>query len=609
MRAAYSDMKQNSGTVLTVTESVFEHSGSSFQSAFDDIALDGSSEEERDMFSSSVEINIDYDNFTFTSITAYSQFNTDFPNDEDGSDNSRFYFHSNNIDDQDQFSQEFRFTGETDRMKWTTGLTYSKEHVDHTTVAEFNRLTLDTFAAFEATKAGQVPGIDPNLLSDTQIAELLETTILDAVPTTGEFVSGFVFGLLAGQTSLGGFPAPGPSGTALDFVALNAGCNGLGATAGAALAGGATPTQVIGLMNCQLSVYEPLDQSLWTEQVRNTGTYESSAIYADMTYALSDKMNLSAGFRYTYDDKEFTVETGYQNTLFGLPFGLAFFNSGQDGGFVPREFSDDWSSLSGRLVLDYLVSDDVMVYGSVSTGFKSGGFNSLSFGPNTPSSFDPEEVTNYEIGVKSDLLDGTLRINAAAYYFDYDDRQSLDLITVDGELIPSYTVTTADAEVNGFEVDVLWAANDKLLLGGNLTYINAEATDFQNPDPSVVGVEFADTPPKKINLMAQYTMPIKDLGELSLRLDYNWTDERNTSTTRRANGTDPEQFIVDDFELWNARATLNSADDSWAVSAWVHNLTDEEVSRGDAGPAEAIGSYTVSIQAPRSYGVDLTYRF
>ena len=127
-----------------------------------------------------------------------------------------------------------------------------------------------------------------------------------------------------------------------------------------------------------------------------------------------------------------------------MPFGLAFFNGGQP--LLDSSQNESWGSWSGRLVLDHHLTEDTMVYASIANGFKSGGFNSLNFGPGIQTSYDAEEVMNYEIGLKGELLDGALQYSSALFFYEYDNLQTLELV---GVPIPSYNLRNADAEGKG----------------------------------------------------------------------------------------------------------------------------------------------------------------
>ena len=140
-----------------------------------------------------------------------------------------------------------------------------------------------------------------------------------------------------------------------------------------------------------------------------------------------------------------------------------------------RQLSDEWSTLTGRAVLDYRFSDTAMVYASLATGYKPGGF---SLGPlQADPGFEPEEVLSLELGYKGSFAD-TLRLNAAAYYYDYRDMQVLvSELTDAGTLSPQ--VRNADrAEVRGLELEVSWAVTDAFNLLANYSHIDGEYTDF-----------------------------------------------------------------------------------------------------------------------------------
>lgn len=573
-RGEYSDMSQGSGTVSTTTESVYN--AGVYDEPYDlygDISTDVQSLEERDLFGTSLEFNYFFDNATFTSLTAWRSMNVNFINDEDGSSDPGHYFASENIDDQDQFSQEFRLTGETDRLKWTLGATYSREHVDHTTDAIATTSMLENFAIYTALLndvdayqglglPGAALGLDSNS-NDKEIAEVVNgvRAVEDAYAQTGLSLATFL-------NQLTGLP--------LSYL----------------------QPQVAGIIS---------EDPNWVESVHNTGTYESTAIYGDATYSVTENLNITAGLRYTYDEKEFTVKTGYNpgNSLFINPFtgqpqplGLFFYNNGIDGGNVAQKYSDDWGALSGRFVMDYTFNDGSMVYGSVATGFKSGGFNSLSFGPGVEPSFDQEEVTNYELGYKGEFLDGKMRFNASAYYYEYDNKQDLNLI---GTPIPSYNITTLDAEGKGVDMELYWSVTDQWFVSANYSYIKTEITDYDVilDEDDDTGKSLVNTPENTFYVMTEYTIPFDSAGELVLRADYSWVDEADGQFRDR----------LDSYYRANARATYNSASDNWSASLWVNNVTDEEDIRDFVGPGGAIGSYTVARRLPRMYGLDLTYRF
>jgi iron complex outermembrane receptor protein len=366
----------------------------------------------------------------------------------------------------------------------------------------------------------------------------------------------------------------------------------------------ANPAQLQGCLLGVANGFVQGQEATWAENVLNTGDYRSAAIYADATWSITDRMDLTGGIRYTRDEKDFSIDTKYQNSLYGIPFGIAFFSGGQP--MISQEQSDSWSALSGRLVLDYRWNDDVMTYLSWANGFKSGGFNSLNYGADIENSFDEETVVNIEAGIKSNLFDNRLQLNASVFSYEYENLQELDLV---GFPIPTYNLRNADAEGQGVEMEVLFAATDNLLIGGNYSHLETEYTKYQIIEAA--GETAADdrtgqprvgTPENKVNLMAEYSLPLASGAEMAFRADYNWTDERVGTIS------DPS-LVIDSYDLLNTRVSYTSASDRYTIGAWVQNLTDEEVAGSYGGPGSAIGSNTGWRFNPRMYGADFTVRF
>ncbi|WP_308375622.1 TonB-dependent receptor [Microbulbifer sp. RZ01] len=602
-RNEYNKLDQNSGIRVSTNSSISEGD------IFGDLALDFPNQEKRDLYGSSLTISHDFDDVTLTSITAYRKFDAMIQQDEDGAANGDFFFGSRNTDEQKYFSQEFRLNGATDTLKWTLGASYSQEELEHQTDAIFTPSTFESFALYTALRDNPMdllalaptPEIAAQLEPQLQaIAQMSDEQVREAVPVAREIVRGFgldgaIITAFFGQNLLPSLIAQAQSSPEA-WTAFTSSF-----TCAPYLQ---DPAQLQGCLFMQANSFVQGTDASWTESVLNTGDYRSAAVYADATWSITERMDLTGGIRYTRDDKDFTIDTAYQNSLYGMPFGIAFFSDGQP--MVSQKQSDNWSDLSGRLVLDYRWSDNVMTYLSWANGFKAGGFNSLNYGEDIENSFDQENVTNIEVGLKSNLLDNRMQLNAALYSYEYDNLQELVLI---GEPIPSYNLRNADAEGQGAELEVLWAATDNLLVGGNYSYLDTEYTKYQvitaageTEEDDRTGQPRVGTPENKVNLMAEYTLPLNSGAQVVFRGDYNWTDERVGTIT------DPS-LVIDDYKLLNARVAFNSANDTYTVSAWVQNLTDEEIVGSYGGPGEAIGSNTGWRFAPRMYGADFTMRF
>lgn len=625
-RADYGVMDQGSALRTSIVPTLQAEAGGT--DVFGDYALDTPTIEDRDSWGSSLSITHDFENVTFTSITAYRGFDAHLQQDEDGTANPDYMFGSANFDEQTQFSQEFRLNGATDTLKWTVGASYSREKLEHLTEAYFTAGSLESFAVYEGIKAAYAnSGMSTTELEDEAVKQ---RQLMIAAGQEGYAVSSFLYDLMMGSGMLD--------------AAMGEGLAPLGLTA-ANLSKDDIVMQLMGGIAPWVAADTP-----WNENVLNTGDYRSTAVYGDMTWSLTDKLDLTVGARYTQDEKDFTIETAYQNTLpitiggnthlvdengdplvvtipyevapgvvvpvqtdqlplpqvaLNQPFGMAFYNNGQP--MLDSKLSDSWSDISGRIVLDYRWTDDVMTFVSLADGFKAGGFNSLNFGDNIDSSFDQEDVVNLELGLKSSLFDNAVRLNASVFAYEYKNLQELDLV---GSPIPSYNLRNADAEGRGAELEVQWAATDNLFIAGNYSYLDTEYTRYQiieaigetEEEHSRVGQPRVGTPENKFNLMAEYTWELAAGGDVSVRGDYNWTDERVGSIS------DPDR-VIPDYQLMNLRAGWNSASDRYSAALWVQNVTDEEIAGGYGGTGAAIGASPAWRFMPRMYGADFTVRF
>ena len=584
-RAEYSELEQNSAAQTTLVPPVFENANPGRTlDEFGKVATDFLNLEKREMFATSLEINHGIGDMTFTSITGWREFETELDEDLDGSNNLDYVFNSRNPEENDFFSQELRLTGFTEATKWTVGATYTREHVDHTTEAIFNVSSLETFAWMEILRGPNeaflsvIAGFSPEEIAALEGQNNVELGMmvpdLRAQQGANDGIAGasFVWDFLNQQ---GVLPEYGLSES--PFVGI---------------------PQILADWGPRVAIHDP-----WAEEVQSSGTYESAAIFADGTWHITDRMNLTGGLRYTQDDKEFSIFTQYQNQIVGADFGLAFYNNGN--ALIDATQEDDWSNLSGRLVFDYQF-DTSMVYASVATGFKSGGFNTLNFGPDIDTSYDEEEVINYEVGMKGRFLEDTLQLNLAGYFYEYDNLQELRLL---GQPIPSYNLRNSDAEGYGAEVEVMWVPTDRLRMGGNYSWLQTEYTDYtilpaagETEEDDFTGESRFGFPENKVNLMLEYNFQLGDFGNLIPRIDYTWNDGWKEDLNQ------PTQD-VDSFGIANGRITLLPADGNWEVALWSTNMFDEEVfvEYGDNG--DTIGTLTASRYPPRMYGADFVYHF
>jgi len=318
------------------------------------------------------------------------------------------------------------------------------------------------------------------------------------------------------------------------------------------------------------------------------------AAFIDASYKLTDRLTLRGGGRYSRERR-----SGQNMLVFvDIPTELEpFFNN-----VAPFETAT-FSSFTPKAGIDFEVSSDVFAYASVTRGFKSGGFNIGSY-QNTP--YDPEKITSYEIGVKSAFLDRRLRLNITGFYYDYKDLQTQD---VAGNVV--VVKNAASARIKGVEVDGAFRVSDRLLVDFGATWLNGRFARYSTEDPKrpelgvldLSGNVLPKAPEFKASVGARYSVPLS-FGRLDLRADYTWQDRIFFNAYN-------DLFARQSAYSWiKARATLNNIDETVSLSAYVDNLTNEVV-RSNAGyTGDIVGGFLVgSLAPPRTYGVEVSYRF
>jgi len=329
----------------------------------------------------------------------------------------------------------------------------------------------------------------------------------------------------------------------------------------------------------------------------NSTTY---AGFASGTYSLSDTFRLSAGIRYTHDEKDGEKVT---NGNFGAPFPPDIPNAA-----FPGEVEFDRVTYTAGIEWD--VADDVLLYANISNGYKAGGFNITSDG----SPYNPESITAYQAGIKSDLFDRRVRLNADLFYYDYTDLQLTTLGTFAGTNTPGqFTTNAASSEIYGIELEAQFAATDNLLLSASYAYIEATFGTFVNSDNRNPGLGQQDLSGNRIpyvsnhtlNLGAQYNIDLGSAGELTTTVNFNYHDEL---FLREFN--DPMIDRVGSNTKTDITITWNVAETGLSIAGYVNNLEDN-VERNNIfiSPGFIGLSATTAYSRPRTFGVRLDYAF
>ena len=340
----------------------------------------------------------------------------------------------------------------------------------------------------------------------------------------------------------------------------------------------------------------------WREAMYNRGEFEAVAAFGDVIWHVNEKTNLTFGLRYTQDTKEFTWINGPHETpeLDALVAGL------EQAGFftqfpIPAEayrFSDivfaldtpaggitqkdSWDDVSPRLVLDYKINPDVMWFGSLAKGYKAGGYNSVEIG----SEFENEDVWNFETGVKSVFPDAGVVLNASAFYYVYNNKQSIALVNdVPGSEVPQYVIDNSDEEAYGIDVDAQWKPTDHFTLFANLAFIDATYKDKMTlgTDPVDLSGEPTGEPYLSAALGARYGWTLTSAGGLELSGRYAYRGESRCNADSELQGDCASQSV---FEVGEATQRLDmrfgwtSTNDKFGVAAYVTNLLDDQYVTG-----------------------------
>ncbi|MAC34241.1 MAG: hypothetical protein CME38_11655 [Haliea sp.] len=330
------------------------------------------------------------------------------------------------------------------------------------------------------------------------------------------------------------------------------------------------------------------------------------AVYAELSYAFNERWKASLGGRYTEEEKTVDSSIFFPATGGTLPISeLAPTN----------EFETD--NLSPRATLSYQPTDTTMLYATYSVGFKSGGLNGRATEVRNFTPYDDAEITSYEVGIKSDLLDQRLRLNVAAFYQELDDWQvQINSIDPNTFTFLSRIENAAGATMTGAELEATLVLSEAFQISGTLGWLDPEYDNYLSQDFTTL--EFIDvsdlynfqfSPEWTTSVTARYEAQVGELGRLLLRLDWSWVDEQYFQVA-------PSPLIEgDSYTLLDARVELRDIMGSpFTLALWGKNLGDEEYRTGGFDvPTFGInppdGLYTNSWGNTRTWGLDLRYDF
>lgn len=322
---------------------------------------------------------------------------------------------------------------------------------------------------------------------------------------------------------------------------------------------------------------------------------KSAAAYGELTWSMTERLGLTVGGRYTYDDKE------YRNRSECLDFGAQpdfIFCVAPLGAEVWNiRTSKDWSEFTPKASLDWHASDNALLYVSAARGFKGGGWQGK---PGTEAAallpYDPEIAWTYEAGAKTEWANGRARANIAIFHTDFDDLQVEQLDDAGLALIID---NAASASIDGVELELLFRPWSALQVWFGGSYLDTEYEDFiDSAGNDLSGNQLARTPEYMFSGGMDYNVALTSVLTLDARIEYQWQDDMPWLV---------ENTVYEDsYGLLDARVALGAHNEGWEIALFGKNLTDE-LYRVDAIPF--LGDVFSRFGAPRSYGVQFSKSF
>jgi len=511
--------------------------------------------ETRELNEVSLSVNHEINDIQFTSISSWRQFDTENLEDEDGTNRIDLYFDTNNREDNESVYQELRLASETGPLNWLLGTSYFQENASQIS---------DTF------------------------------TFTDSVNTT----LGNVFGFTPFSDLENGLLIPNN----IPFTLLGHG---------------------------------------WREAIFNEGDFSAFAVFADAIWAVTDRANITLGGRYTKDDKQFSWFNGPREapeldatlqTLDGLgllalagvspanfQFDFVFDQSGLaglpcDNGVTVAEgvtctLDRSYTNFSPRAVIDYKLSDNVLAFASYAKGYKAGGFNSVQFA----SEFENEDVSNIELGIKSELPNQNLMLNASIFSYEYNDKQSIRLSTPAGSSIPQYLVETSDDEAWGADFYANWTPTDNFSFFANTQYIDATFKNRTLQNGTNLSGEPTGEPKLSTAFGVSYQRETASGSLLAFKLAHSYRGKTRTNSESLAQGAISATTAFKTGEAQNrtdVRVNWINPSDAYEIGIYANNVFDEQYVTGVNNiTADTLGTPFVGITDPRTFGIDFKARF
>lgn len=293
------------------------------------------------------------------------------------------------------------------------------------------------------------------------------------------------------------------------------------------------------------------------------------AVYGDISYFITEDLELTVGARYTLDKKDMSIRVLPSDGALGNNFNFEFFTND----FVQAD--DEWSEFTPRIAVAWQFNEDIAFYANAARGYKTGGYSTFGIdndgetdddgaliGFAEPLAFEPEISTSYEIGTKTFLLQNTMQLNLSYFMYDYKDLQ-LIIFESGSQLVRN----VGEAENHGIEAELYWTPGEHWDIRVTYAVQDSEITKEIEEGDGTLGNALPMAPEVTASSIVTYSIPVTG-GEFFVTGQWVYQDDMYGG---------PGNFELAKVEAWNQvdlRLGYNS-DNEWSVTLWVENVTDE----------------------------------
>ena len=338
----------------------------------------------------------------------------------------------------------------------------------------------------------------------------------------------------------------------------------------------------------------------WTLQIRVDTS--SAAGYGQASYAISDTTRVLAGVRYTDDQRDWQIYGQDPNNRSTYSFTVLATPDGEG----------DWSKATWKGGVEHDLSEDTMLYATVSTGFLAGNQQGAF---NGTSSYDAQTVTAYEVGSKSLLADGSVRLNASLYVNQFEDLLATRFVDA-GATTLAFTDNAGAIDAMGVEVEMDWAVSDQLQLGARIALQQSEYGDFALPNVfqeggttingvnnlfQLEGLQVQNSPDFTATLLGSYIVDLGGSGTLLPAVTFYYSSDYRVDDSPWFFGNQ------DAFTKTDLSVTWMPVNQDWTARLWVNNIEDEAtlLKATRFGGDVAVTDYS----NPRMWGLTVGYRY